>query len=487
MRNKLKTAVLWLLILSFMFSFTAVSAQENAAAAETETVEENKLSDELFDIAKNLEIYTRYDEVDRESLYRSALAELIDKHPELYEQALKAMVSSIDENSAYYNEEESKQLFERLNDEVVGIGVNIISSDGNIIVSQPIPGSPAEKAGIRAGDIIIGADDKDLRGMDFDMALDYVRGKEGTTVNIKILRSGISEPISFSIKREVVASNPISYEELEHGGKKIAKITVHSFTDTVLANFKEALDKADKAKINNILIDVRNNVGGYLDQAVGIADLFLPKGAVITTEDHKIDLFNRKYTASGKGKKYKVVMLINGMSASSSEVLTAALRENGVAQVIGEQSFGKGTVQSLINTPDNGVMKYTTAYYLTPDGNNIHKKGIKPDITVENTEKPVDMSQFGTFTFAKTYNVGDSGTEVKYAKEMLKYLGIFIGEVNGNYDENLKIAVNTYQKITGLFPYGVLDITTQLNLYETLRSAKVEVDDQLQTALECFE
>ena len=214
--------------------------------------------------------------------------------------------------------------------------------------------------------------------------------------------------------------------------------------------------------------------------------MFLPKDAVITTEDHKIDLFNQTYTASGKGKEYKVVMLINGMSASSSEVLTAALHENGVAAVIGEKSFGKGTVQSIVTTPDDGVMKYTTAYYLTPEGNNIHKKGIQPDMTVENSTKAVDLSQFGTFSFAKKYEVGDRGEEVRYAKEMLEYLGIFVGEVNDVYDENLKIAVSTYQRMKNLYSYGVLDITTQLNLYETLRSAEVEVDDQMTAALEYF-
>lgn len=488
MKNKLRNAALGLIISVFALSPICAAADAEAPGTTVPGMADSipTAGENLQKIVKNLEVYVRYEDVDRASLYESAALEMLKQNPELYEAALKAMLSSIDENSVYYTEEESKKLFDKLSDEVVGIGVNVLSSGGNIIVANPIPGSPADKGGIRAGDIIIAADDVDLRGMDFDTALDYVRGKEGTTVTVKVMRSGISEPLSFTLLREKVTANPVSYEEKEYDGKKISVITIHSFTENVLEHFKEALAKADASNIKNIIIDVRGNGGGYFDQAIGIADLFLPKDAVITTEDHKIDLFNQTYTASGKGKEYKVVMLINGMSASSSEVLTAALHENGVAAVIGEKSFGKGTVQSIVTTPDDGVMKYTTAYYLTPEGNNIHKKGIQPDMTVENSTKAVDLSQFGTFSFAKKYEVGDRGEEVRYAKEMLEYLGIFVGEVNDVYDENLKIAVSTYQRMKNLYSYGVLDITTQLNLYETLRSAEVEVDDQMTAALEYF-
>ena len=190
--------------------------------------------------------------------------------------------------------------------------------------------------------------------------------------------------------------------------------------------------------------------------------------------------------AKGEETDYDVVVLINGMSASSSEVLTAALSENGIAKVIGEKSFGKGTVQTIAEAEENSVIKYTSAYYLTPNGNNIHKKGIVPDAEVVNTTKPVDMSEFEMFTLAKKYMLGDTGTEVENAKKMLEYMGFFIGEINDVYDENLKIAVSTYQQYKGLYPYGVLDITTQHNLYETMKKVEVEVDDQLQAAINAF-
>ena len=281
MKKTFKILSICLLIAILSFSLGTVMAEE--AETTEEIVENSELADSLTAIASKLEILVRYDEVDKESLYESALVEIIKNNPELYETALDAMLSSIDENSAYYNENETKQLMDTLTDEVNGIGVNVLMNDGSIIVSQPIPGSPAEKAGIRAGDIIIGANDIDLRGLDFDMALDYIRGPVGTKVDVKIIRSGIDEVLTFSIVRELVVSSPIEYELIEQDEKKIAKITVYSFTDTSFEHFKEALEKADSDGTKNIIIDLRNNGGGYLSQALQIADLFLPEGKIITT------------------------------------------------------------------------------------------------------------------------------------------------------------------------------------------------------------
>ncbi|MDO4743883.1 MAG: S41 family peptidase [Clostridia bacterium] len=480
----LKKSVVWLLVV--LMTVSSAGVLTFAETAGKTFANEPDLADTIDKIIENLVILSRYDEVTKESLYKAAFEELFNNDPELYEPVMKALLSSIDENSAYFNEAEAEAFLQELNDEVTGIGVNVFSSGGNIIVSEPVPGSPAENVGIKAGDIIIGADGIDLRNMEFEAAIDKIRGPEGAQVKIKIIRSGISEPLSFVIKREKVVLSPVDYEIIENDGKKIGKIKIYSFTQTVYEKFAEVLNKIEAEGIKNIIIDVRDNGGGYLDQAVAIADMFLEKGAVITTEDHKVSLLNKNYVASGKGKKYNVVMLINGMSASASEVLTAALCENGVARSVGVKTFGKGTVQTMNLTADGGIIKYTSAYYLTPNGNNIHKSGITPDVKVENSMQPVDMSQFDMFKLSKTYRLGDRGEEVELAKRMLKYIGVFIGEVNDVYDENLKIAVTTYQKLDNLFPYGVLDITTQMNLYDQLKTSKVESDDQLQRAIEMF-
>ncbi|MBQ2932096.1 MAG: PDZ domain-containing protein [Clostridia bacterium] len=472
-----------ILILFITISMTGTVAFADSA---NQPAPEMTLSEKIEKTINNLTIFSRYDEVTKEKLYKAAFEEVFKDNPELYDSVMKALLSSIDEHSAYFNKEEAAEFLQELNDEVTGIGVNVFFSDNNIIVSEPVPGSPAEKAGIKAGDIIIGADGFDLRSMEFEAALSKIRGAEGTLVRIKIKRAGISEPLTFDIKREKVTLNPIDYEIIENDGKKIGKIKIYSFTQTVAAEFKKALDEINSKGIKNILIDVRDNGGGYLDQAIAIADMFLPKDAVITTEDHKMDLFDRRYVASGKGKKYNVVILVNDMSASASEVLTAALVENNAAKSVGEKTFGKGTVQTMSMIDDGNIIKYTTAFYLTPNGNNINGGGLYPTATVKNSEKPVDMTEFDMFKLSKTYRLGDKGEEVELAKRMLKYMGIFVGEVNQTFDENLKIAVGTYQKIDGLFSYGVLDITTQMNLYDTLKALKVESDDQLERAIELF-
>ncbi len=480
MKRIAKLIVTWILIVASLLPCAAAFAEDAT------NEKEDSYGKYVEMIAKNISVFGRYENLFEEDLYLAALTSILEENPELYEKAVRAMLDAVDENSEYYDAEEAKIFLTNLDDEVIGIGVNVLSSDGKIIVSQPVPGSPAEKAGIKAGDIIIAADGVNLENMEFETALERIRGKEGTTVKITVIRSGISAPLTFSIVREKVTSNPVDLEIIEKDGKRIAKLTIYSFTENVAKNFADAMAKVDKERIKNIIIDLRDNGGGYLSQAVEIADMFLPEGAVITTEDHKMDMLDKVYVAEGEKTDYDVIVLINGMSASASEVLTAALMENGVARVIGETSFGKGTVQAMYNVPNDAIMKFTVAYYLTPLGNNIHKKGIIPHAIVENSDVPVDMTEFELFKLKTKYKLGDKGEEVENAKKMLAMLGIFVGTVNDVYDENLKIAVNVFQTAKGLFPYGVLDITTQMNLYDTMKTAKTEVDDQLQAAIDAF-
>jgi len=488
-----KTAGVFLVVL-FLFSVTpnvfSETGEELLKEQKAKEAEENKSEEaELVkQIARNLEAYTRYPGVNQATLYAGAMNSILKENPELLDTALSGMLASIDEHSVYYTPEERNDLFDNLSDEIVGIGVTVLSRDGKILVSQPIPGTPAEKAGIIAGDIIVEADGISLDGMDLDMAIEHIRGVEGTQVTVKVWRSTINGYLSFTMIREKVVSNPVEYEEIEkEDGTKIAKIQIFSFTQNADVYFEEAMKKADAAGITNIILDLRNNGGGYLDSAVRIADVFLQEGAIVTSEDHKIPLFNKVYMATGEDTKYETVVLINGMSASASEVLTAALKENGKAKVIGTNSFGKGTVQTIAELANGGVMKYTIAYYLTPKGNNINEIGIAPDAVVENTLKNVDISGYGEFNYNQAYKLGDKAPQIETAKKMLEYIGLYIGEINDTFDENLKIAVYAFQEMKeGLYPYGELDKTTQLSLYTTMSELKEEVDDQMEAALAAF-
>ncbi len=476
-----------ILSLSFMLPAYGETGAEIFEKAAKEALKKNYEAQIAAGLAQNLEIHARYVETDKGSLYEGALDAILKEHPELLDTALSGMLSSIDENSVYYTKEETNKLFDNLTDEIYGIGVTVLTRDKSLIVSQPVPGSPAEKAGIKEGDIIIEADGTSLVGMDMDLAVDYIRGPEGTSVNVKIYRSATDTYHSFDIVREKITQNPVEYEILEDEDKEVAKITLYSFTENAHTYFEEAMTEIDKQGIKNIILDLRGNGGGYLNSAVQIADRFLGEGAVILSEDHKIPLFNTIYKASGKDTDYEIVVLINEMSASASEVLTAALKENKKAKVIGKNSFGKGTVQSIVDVANGGVAKFTVAYYLTPNGNNIDKVGIRPDAIVENSFKDVDPKSFGEFNLNKKFTLGDKAPEIETAKKALSYLGIYVGEINDVFDENLKIAVYTYQDIIeDLYPYGVLDKTTQLSIYNTLSEIKEEVDDQLQAALDAF-
>ena len=479
LKGIMKKSVTWLLVVAILVSFTVP-----AFAQEEKTLD---LTKEVERVINHLSLYARYPEVTRDELYRAAFEAVFDKSSEDYEATLKAVLSSIDENSAYYNTAEAEELMFSLNDEVVGIGVNVFSGDGKIIVSEPIPGSPAEKMGIRSGDIIIGSDGFDLTEMDYEAAIRKIRGPEGSKAKITVLRTGVEKPITFEIVRARVVQNPVSYEIVEHDGKKIGNIRISSFTQTTAENFETALSEVADMGIKDIIIDVRDNGGGYIEQAVLIANMLLPKkGLIIVKEDYKIEFFNKEYRSSGSDKKFNIVMLVNERSASASEILIAALCENGAAKSVGTKTYGKGTVQSLVNTNDGGLIKYTSAYYTTPQGNNIHKKGIYPDVHVENTYKPVNMADYGYFSCMNKYKLGDKGEEVKLAKTMLQAMGLFIGQVNETYDENLKIAVSLFQSATGLFSYGVLDLTTQMRLYDEFRKVEFLVDNQLQAALDIF-
>ena len=473
------------------FSFTLPAYGETGAElfekAAREALKKNYEAQIVEGLAQSLEIHARYEQTNKGSLYEGALDAILKEHPELLDTALSGMLTSVDENSVYYSKKETSKLFDNLTDEIYGIGVTVLTRDKALIVSQPVPGSPAERAGIKEGDIIIEADGVSLKGMDMDLAVDHIRGPEGTSVNVKIYRSSSDSYHSFDIVREKITQNPVSYEIIEDEDKQIAKITLYSFTENAHTYFEEAMSEIDKQGIKNIILDLRGNGGGYLNSAIQIADRFLGEGAVIFSEDHKIPLFNTVYKASGKDTDYEIVVLINEMSASASEVLTAALRENKKAKVIGKNSFGKGTVQTIIDVATGGVAKFTVAYYLTPLGNNIDKVGIAPDAVVENSFKEIDPKSFGEFNLNKKFTLGDKAPEIETAKKALSYLGIYVGEINDIFDENLRLAVYTYQDaVEELYPYGVLDKTTQNSIYNTLSKIKEEVDDQLQAALDAF-
>ncbi len=483
------------LFLSLLLLLAPVSAPvygEDAVADAQVQVDPEQLTAEQASslvqaVVKHLEIYGRYEEIDKAGLYQVALERLLEENPEKYHIVLKAMLESVDEHSEYYTAEEAEALWQNVSGEITtGIGVTIeFTEKYGAVVASVIPDTPAERAGLRVGDILVSADGISLIGLKSETILSMIRGETGTTVVVEVERNGVT--MSFTMIREPLIGTSVEYEIHEEDDKKVMRIRVYGFLSNTAEKFNEALAVAKKEKIENLIIDLRDNGGGLLDQAIAMADCFVPEGKIITTEDQKIQLFNHVYKGSkGKKDKYNIVLLMNEYSASASEVFGAALQENELATIIGTQSYGKGTIQSISNLQTGGAIKYTMGFYLTPLGNNINQVGLTPDIYMENSREKMKPEQFGKFIYDTVYQEGNSGKEVLIAKKILNFFGLYQGELNETYDRDLYYAVYSFQSQTGLYPYGVLDLTTQLQLRNQLGQSEMEHDDQLIEAFAFF-
>lgn len=314
------------------------------------------------------------------------LQNIIDKYY-YYEEDMDALADGIyagmleslgDPYSVYYDEESFKALTESTSGKYCGIGV-VISQDPETLVITVVnayEGCPGYEAGIKPGDIVIGADDIDFTGMDSSEAVSYIRGEEGTQVTIKIKRG--DEILDLDVTRKQIDIPTIDYEQIDG---KIAHISITSFDEVTYDQFKDALDEAKKDGCEGYIFDVRDNGGGLYSTVVDMLDDLLPAGKIVFTKDK-----------NGKGSteysddvclEAPMAVLINGNSASASEIFAGAIQDYGVGKVIGTKSFGKGIVQSIIPLGDGTAIKVTVSSYFTPNGRNIHGDGITPDIEVK--------------------------------------------------------------------------------------------------------
>lgn len=285
-----------------------------------------------------------------------------------------------DKYTEYIPKSEMDDFTENITGSFVGIGVYMIADEDSekIIVYYPIPDSPAEKAGIKSGDAIINVDGKDYGYDDFDTIADNIKGEEGTKVKLVIERDG--QKIDFEITRQRVETNPISSKILNNN---IGYVKLPSFDTDSSKRLKEKIDDLISKGAKSLILDLRNNGGGIVDEANKIADLFLDKGkTIMTTKDNK----GKEEIEKTKSKieyDFPIIVLTNENTASASEILTAALKDNSRAKVIGTKTFGKGVIQTVITLLDGSGLKITTAEYFTPNGTEINKKGISPDIEVK--------------------------------------------------------------------------------------------------------
>lgn len=394
---------------------------------------------------------------------------------ELVDGAINGMIQALDDPySTYMDEEEAKSFNESISSSFEGIGAEIQEHDKQIMVVSPIKGAPAEKAGVKPNDIILSVDGDSLEGLSSTEAVMKIRGKKGTKVELMISR-GTSEPLKVTIVRDTIPIETVYAELLP---SKIAKIQVTSFSDNTTEELKTALSEMEEKGMKGVILDLRGNPGGLLSKAQEIASIFVPKGENIYQVENRA---GQKEITKSDNKTVidkPVVVLIDGGSASASEIVAAAVSESADIQLVGEKSFGKGTVQTADEYDDGSNFKFTAYKWLTPDGNWIHGKGIEPDVKVS-------LPKYASLAYIspdKKMKETDTSTEIKTAEQMLEATGFDPGKVDGFYDEATKTAVSDLQKEKKLEVTGVLEGETTIALMEMLREKILANDTQVKKA-----
>ena len=338
---------------------------------------------------------------------------------QLLESAIKGMLSDLDPHSTYLAPKDYEELEESTSGEFGGLGIEVGMENGFVKVISPIDDTPAQKAGVQAGDLIIKLDEKPVKGMSLEEAVNLMRGKPGTVLTLTIMREGESAPIEIDVTRDVIKVTSVKSRMIDNG---YGYVRITQFQAETGRQFLKALSDLEEEHGNDLdglIIDLRNNPGGVLQAAVETADALLDEGLIVYTEG-RIQSSRLRFSAKPGDVMAgtPIVVLINGGSASASEILAGALQDHERAVVMGTQSFGKGSVQTVIPLDETHAIKMTTARYFTPDGRSIQATGIKPDIEVRPAElKELDSRPFFTEADLSGHLEGENEEEARKARE----------------------------------------------------------------------
>ncbi len=298
--------------------------------------------------------------------------------------AIQGMLQSLDPHSSYLTPDMFKELQVETKGSFGGLGIEIGIRDGILTVISPIEDTPAWRAGIKAGDKIIKIDGEPTKGLSLMECVKRLRGPKGTKVTITIMREGFTEPKDFTIVRDIIKIKSVKARKLENG---FVYLRIAQFQERTADDFSKAIEDLEKeTKIRGMVLDLRSNPGGLLNQAVEIADFFLDKGVIVTVKGRGEERMEFRAKEEGTLPHWPVVVLVNHGSASASEIVAGALQDYGRAVIMGRRTFGKGSVQTIIPLEDGSGIRLTTARYFTPKGRSIQEKGIEPDITLEHVE-----------------------------------------------------------------------------------------------------
>lgn len=393
--------------LGFISTFLAASlfTTSNVMAKSEVAPKYNMAQDRLSALAKYTKVIQTVEQyyVDDENI-----TGIVDK-------SLEGLLANLDAHSSFMNMKKFKDMQIQTNGEFGGLGITVGMRDGALTVISPIEGTPADKAGIKAGDIILKINDKSSLNLTIDEAVNIMRGKPDTKITLTVVRKKEPKPLNIDIIRDIIKIDSVYTKTIEESDTLYVRVT--SFDKKVVEGVEEALKKHPKA--DGLILDLRNNPGGLLNQAVGLSDLFVDDG-VIVSQKGRVESENQIYNATPAGtyKDIPIVVLVNGGSASASEIVSGALQDHKRAILIGEKTFGKGSVQVILPIGNEEALRLTIARYYLPSGRTIQAKGVVPDIEVFPGEVPVEKNEFSIKEAdLKKHLEGElskiSGTEVK--------------------------------------------------------------------------
>ncbi|RAV17431.1 S41 family peptidase [Paenibacillus contaminans] len=380
------------------------------------------------------------------------------EHDKVVNGAINGMLAVLDDPyTSYMDQKEAKQFDESISSSFEGVGAEVSMVDGKVTIMSPIKGSPAEKAGLRTGDVIVTVNSEKLDGLTLNQAVMKIRGQKGTQAKLGVVRSGAAEPIEVIVVRDAISVETVYAEMMSDG---IGKIEIRQFSLNTGTRFKEELEKLENQGMKGLVIDVRNDPGGLLDVVLDIVQPFVEKGKPLIQVENKIGQKDTKVSENpNPPKKYPVAVLINNGSASASEILAGVFKEVVPgSKIIGETSYGKGTVQVTFSKEmgDGSNIKMTVYKWLTPNGNWINKKGVEPDMKVE---QPA-IYTVAPFSRKTTLKFDTTGEDVKTLQTMLAALGFPADRTDGYFSDKTMRAVKSFQQQHGLTATGEVDEKT---------------------------
>ncbi|HYF84123.1 MAG TPA: S41 family peptidase [Clostridia bacterium] len=399
------------------------------------------------------------------------------KEEDLLEGAIKGMFETLDSHSTYFNPEDYSEFMSDIKGEIVGIGVQIERRDERITVVAPIEGTPAYKAGLKTGDKIISVDGVDISGYTPDKAAKLIRGEEGTTVKIGVKRDGVKDTINFEFVRELIVLNPVKYE-IKEGN--IGYIRISEFSESIYDNFANAVDEFSEKGVKGVVIDLRGNPGGLLDQVIEVCKLLIPKGPIV-----KIQVKNEiveTYESELDKAPFKLVVLTNGGSASASEIMAGAIKDSKTGILVGEKTYGKGTVQQTMRVQGGGGVKLTIANYLTPSGFSLDGIGITPDIEVKASAAGA-AAEYAPIKGDRSIKSGIIGLDVLGVQQRLNAIGYDIKKQDGIFGEMTKTALLKFQKDNSLKLDASIDADDLKTLQSKFEEKLSKGDPQLDRAM----